>query len=449
MMSRHRVLAPAFALAAAALVGCGGEDPTSSSDEQLQTEGRPLEFVEYDVRFTNPECALYEYDQEVLSERGDKLTAKPKNVFCTQNDSAASGSRPESPQTKLLEWINSEETKEIFFTYLSFSNSTVQKAVCKAITERNVKVTFVLDSGSDTAKADALLACQPSDPANKPRFEKRGHTPGIGYAHNKMFLINPGAETMKIAFSSGNMSSGVVLHHENWHFITLASKTYFAQAHLCMMNAELDGYQSKTAYRDYIEGCLADIEAKEESDIKAFFIPADRGRASKQLISAIGQAETIDIAAHRFSYTKMVSALKQTIDENDTPVRVVADDDMYWAGQGQQVGDNLSFEFYNVKGLTNRGAEARWMETNHDAHLLHHNKFLVFDMPEGENDAVWCGAGNLTGTGFNENWENYYYVTIPEVVEAYKKQFGHMWEDLATDSGDMPTENILPIPSSH
>ena len=59
-------------------------------------------------------------------------------------------------------------------------------------------------------------------------------------------------------------------------------------------------------------------------------------------------------------------------------------------------------------------------------------------------DAVFCGAGNLTGTGFSENWENYYYVTIPEVVEAYRAQYEHMWNDLATASADMPTENVMP-----
>jgi hypothetical protein len=447
MITRHRATACLFALAASALAACGGDEVTTG-DEQFATEGPPLEYQEYEVRFTNPTCALYSYDQEVRAENGDMLEAKPKDVFCSQTDSAASGSRPESPLTKLLSWIKSPDTKEIFFTYLSFSNSAVTTELCKAITQRDVKVTFVLDSSSDRAKADQLLACQPPTAANKPRFEQRGHTPGIGYAHNKLFLVNPGAATMKIAFSSGNMSSGVVLHHENWHFITLSSQTYFAQAHLCMMQAELDHYQSKTEYRNYIEGCLQDIEHEEEGDIKSFFVPADRMRASKQLVDAVYQADSIDVAAHRFSYTKLVSALKSRLQSDNIPVRLVADDDMHWAGQGQQVGDNLSFEYYNVKSLVTRGAEARWMETNHDAHLLHHNKFLIFDMPEGERDGVFCGAGNLTGTGFSENWENYYYVTIPEVVDAYKKQYDHMWNDLATPQDRMPTENVLP-PTTH
>lgn len=444
MTIRHRATAALFMLASTGLAACGGEEP-GTGDAQFATEGPPLRYEEYEVRFTNPTCKLYKYGetQEVVDSAGDRLEAKPKDVFCSSTDSSASGSRPESPLYKLMSWINDPETKEIFFTYLSFSNSAVTTALCKAITERDVKVTFVLDSSSDRVKADQILACQPPTAANKPRFEQRGHTPGIGYAHNKMFIVNPGADRMRIAFSSGNMSSGVVLHHENWHFITLGSDTYFAQAHLCMMNAELDHYQSKTEYRNYIESCLGEIQQPQESDIKAYFVPADRMAASNQLIDAVYNAEAVDVAAHRFSYTKLVSSLKSVLGHN-VPVRLVADDDMWWAGQGQQVGDNLSFEYYNAKSLETRGAELRWMETNHEQHLLHHNKFLVFDMPEGEKDAVFCGAGNLTGTGFSENWENYYYVTIPEVVDAYKKQYEHLWNDLATTTEKLPTENILP-----
>ncbi len=436
-------------LSLSAVVGCGEGPAASSSDDQFNTEGPALAYDSYEVLFTNPVCADYPYDEPVPSVTGEMLTQKPKNVFCTYDDGIVSGDRPESPQRRLLEWIDDPETKEVFFTYLSFSNSTVMKALCSAIEERDVKVTFVLDSSSDRSKADALLACQPSDPERAPRFERRGHTSGIGYAHNKLFMINPGADTMKLAFSSGNMSSGVVLHHENWHFITLPGDTYFAQAHVCMMNAELDAWQSKTEYRNYLQECLGAIEAEPERDIEAFFVPGDNKAASKRLIAAINASWGMDIAAHRFSYTTMVNAIKSMQDRYDTPVRLIADDDMYWAGQGQQVGDNMSFEYYNVKAITNRGGEARWMETNHDSHLLHHNKFLIFDMGEHGTDAVWCGAGNLTGTGFTTNWENFYYVTIPEVVEAFRVQYEHMWNELATPANRMPRENVLPSTSAH
>jgi hypothetical protein len=344
MTIRYRALS--LVLASSGLAACGGES-VGTGDEQFATEGPPLAYQEYEVRFTNPTCKLYEFpaDMEVYSEGGERLYAKPKDVFCGYDDTGPSSARPESPQYKLIEWIEDPATTEIFFTYLSFSNSAVTSALCSAIEERDVKVTFVLDSSSDQSKADQLLACQPAsgDPDRAPRFEARGHTPGIGYAHNKLFMVNPGAETMKLAFSSGNMSSGVVLHHENWHFITVPSSTYFAQAHICLMSGELDHYRSKTEYRDFMEGCLEAIEYPEEGDIQAFFVPADRYAASDRLLEAVSRAEKIDIAAHRFTYTKLIGGLKRVLDQYQVPMRLIADDDMYWAGNGNKVGDNLSY----------------------------------------------------------------------------------------------------------
>ena len=440
-----------FALVVASsflVAGCGGEDDAGSAEEHLDS-GPKLKFDEYEVLFTNPVCKEYGYDGEVVSNGGKTLTAKPRDVFCSQADSAASAARPESPQNKLISWIKDPSTTEIFFTYLSFSNSTVTKELCKAITERDVKVTFVLDSDSDRAKADQLLACKPEsgDPDRAPRFEMRGHEGGIGYAHNKLFLINPGSETIKLAFSSGNMSSGVVLHHENWHFITLAAKTYFAQAHLCMMEAELDHHSSKSEYKSFIEECKAAISAKEESDIKTFFAPAEGSRASQRLMDAVKKAKSIDIAAHRFSYSTLIKGLESRLEGSKPPaMRIITDDDTYWAGHGEAVGDNQSFEFDNVERLTDAGAEAKWMETNHGEHLLHHNKFLILNMPSGssQKSAVFGGAGNLTGTAFNENWENFYWISIPSVVKKFRDQYDHMWNDLATSTEDLPSENVLP-----
>jgi hypothetical protein len=85
------------------------------------------------------------------------------------------------------------------------------------------------------------------------------------------------------------------------------------------------------------------------------------------------------------------------------------------------------------------------METNHGEHLLHHNKYLILNQPKSAGpSAVFGGAGNLTGTAFTENWENFYYITIPTVVEQFRKQYTHVWNDLGTDSDDLPSEDILP-----
>jgi hypothetical protein len=441
-----RSLASAIALAAI-VTGCTASDDGASALRDDTAAAPKLRFTEYDVRFTNPTCQTYAYgpDQQVVSRSGAPLAAKPKDVFCTQRDNAASASRPEAPQTKLLSWIDDPATTEIFFAYLSFSNRVVEEAICRAVTERGVKVTFVLDSQTDLGTANALQQCT-SPSGDRPKLVLRGHTSGIGFAHNKVFMVNPGAESMRIAFSSGNMTSGIVLHHENWHFITLPRDTNFAQAHMCLMNGVIDHADTGAAYRTFIRNCRAAIPFPAESDIKAFFVPGEGDKATDQLVGAVGDAEQIRLAAHRFSFNKLIAALKGRLQGQNPPsLQMVFDDDVWWAGHGEVTGDNNAAEFNNANSLVRLGGDARWMETNHSQHLLHHNKYWVLNMPQGARpSAVFGGAGNLTGTAFSSNLENFYYVEIPEVVAAYNRQYDHVLADLATKTDDLPSQNILP-----
>jgi hypothetical protein len=436
------------ALLALPLFACTGADsedndwgPTGKADDT----GVTLAYRSYDVLFTNPLCREYTYATPMMTADGStELTTKPKNVYCSRSDIPASAARPESPQNKLISWIQELGAgDEIFLAYLSFSNSAVTTELCAAA-ERGTKITFVLDARGP--QADMLEQCGGT-------ILLRGHAGSIGYAHNKVVLINPkGSSTyMKMTFSSGNMSSGVVTHHENWHFIDVKRKSYFAQAHVCLMEAQVseEASSGRAQYRDALNACRADITAKEEDDIKAFFIPAsdDRRRAERYLLGGISEAAAIDLGAHRFGHPKLISALEAKLDAGDLTLRMVADDDLYWldpvVGTGTKVGDNEFFEADNVQRLEIAGGdkfEIRYFETNHGEHLLHHNKYLIYRQESGEPFAVLAGAANLTNTGFNDNFENIYYIKVPKVLEAFDTQFARVWdgERAAPEEQDPP-----------
>ncbi len=422
-----------------------------------------LDFASYEVLFTNPVCELYEYEAPVAKAGGSgEVTAKPKNVYCTGDDTAASGARASSPQFRLVEWIEELGAgDEIFLAYLSYSNPVVGEALCDAI-GRGAEVTMVLDAPS--ARSSELEACGGT-------VLLRGHQGSIAFAHDKFLLINPDgdSETMKMSFSSGNMSSGAVLHHENWHFIDVARESFFADAHMCLREAltvpeHTDG---KGNFRAFMNGCRAAITHPPEDDIVPFFIPAleDSRGITTLLVERVGLAGSIDIGVHRFGLTELVDALEERLtDGSDVSVRLIGDDDLYWlaplVGEGAVVGSNLEFEAANIQRLADTGGDfaVKYMETNHQLHLLHHNKYLILkDMPDLP-DAVICGAANLTGTGFDTNLENIYYVEIPAVVEAFETQFARFWDGQkgspdedepprATAPEDMPADDIaLPAP---
>lgn len=439
-----------FLLLALPLAACSAADVMD--DEGWLPDGKadevavPLRYDSYDVLFTNPLCREYKYAQPLETADGSKtLTGKPKNVYCSRTDIAASAARPESPQNKLLTWITPlGADDEIFLAYLSFSNAAIGEALCQAV-GRGTKVTFVLDSPSTAS--EKLKTCGGT-------ILLRGHAGSIGYAHNKVILINPrgDSEHMKMTFSSGNMSSGVVTHHENWHFIEVARDSYFAQAHVCLMDAQIstEASSGRTQYKTALNTCRASIDAPEETDIKAFFIPNrdDAKRAEKYMLGAVDEAKRIDLGAHRFGHSKLVAKLEDKLEAGAISMRMVADDDLYWldpvVGEPSEAGDNDPFEAVNVSRLETAGGdnfEIRYFETNHAEHLLHHNKYLVYRNASGQAFGLLAGAANLTGAGFNDNFENIYFIKVPHVLSAFDTQFSRVWEGKKAT----PTEQDPPI----
>lgn len=422
----------------------------------------------YEVLFTDPKCGVYKYrnDANVKSQSGKKLTQKPENVYCkNQYDLKRSGDRESSPQHKLVEWISDPTTTEIYFTYLSFSNKAVKNALCDAA-KRGVKIKFVLDKGQDMTRADELLACSPTI-----ERKLRGGVMGvakdvigkdqIGLAHNKFLIINPNTPgQFKVVFSSGNMTSGPVIHHENWNFITTNSQSQFAQAHLCAMNAEWSetSGNSRKAYIKSIRDCRKAIKTPVEKDVKVFFVPGegqpekgvtdDIKTASEYMVKGDGQfpgistASKIWIGAHRFSNATMLSALSKAMAKSSKPeLKIVADDDTFYAqfAEFKGITDVQPSEYYNIAKLVTAGGQAKFMETNMEEHQLHHSKYLIFADKKGKFTAVFTGSANLTSAAFNVNWENSYYINIPEVAQQFADHYVKMWDTMASAPAEMPT----------
>lgn len=412
-------------------------------------------YFDYEVFFTNPICDEYKYDEAVFSVNGKLIDGKPKNVYCKRGDFSSNNNRETSPHYNLKKLINDENVSELFITFLSFSNFEIADTICDAI-KRNVKVTFIMDSKNETRDGatrylDEISKCRPENvPAgttlNKPKTLFRGNTRGLGYAHNKLILANfKDSNKVKIVFGSANMSSGTILHHENWHFITTNKDTYFYQAHLCLRDGMLNKASSKFEYKKYIQSCRKEVSKKyeQEDDIAFYIVPTDGKKAMDNIVDKIEKSESVDVAVHRFTHTTFMKALAKASRKNKK-VNLVADDDIYWSGVlGETVGSNMIFEYYNIIDMVKADIEVRYMETNQNSRLLHHNKYIIFNFADGSG-AVHAGAGNFTKAAFSKNFENYYFIKIPHVVEKFRKQYKYMFEKLATKYVDMPVQYVMP-----
>jgi hypothetical protein len=434
-----------------------------------------LQFASYEVLFTNPLCNAYAYEESVTDLEGDGLQAKPKNVYCrdthdrTLNYDGSSGTnRLSSPKTRVIDWIDdTDDGDAIFLAYLSFSDEDVFGELCDA-SERGVEVTFVVDRLEDGSAADALLDCGAD-------VLVRGGGK-ILFAHNKLLMVNPDGPGpdgddeafMRISFGSGNMSTGTYLHHENWHFLEVARDSYFVEAHKCLRDSLLahdpgsDG-DGKTEFRNRMNDCRDAIEFEEEDDMKAYFVPVleDRRKQQKLMRALIEASPALDIGVHRIGSKTIVDPLSARLRDDADPVRIrmIADDDLFWRNPVApatfvEEGFNGPGDVRAVQDLEDadtaadgarRGRfEQRFMETA--TRQFHHNKFIAFHDIAGLEDAiaadsehrvdvalvhdagaVMMGAANLTGTGFNDNFENNYITSIPQVVEAFEVQFRLLW----------------------
>lgn len=443
----------------------------------------------YNVYFTNPTCKEYDYDRAIRAFNGRELVSKPKNVYCKYSDAQQNYQRENSPHFQLVKLFTDKDLEEIKMAYLSFSNSNIIETLCnETIYKNNVKVTLFVDKGNKSdigkmKKINDLMKCRPAQSyiekgiANYPRIEFRGQSSGIGYAHNKIIIANYKSDLEKrlIVFSSANMSSGTSLHHENWHFLTTSKESYFAQANECILEG-MDKYSKsvrgsrnrgtksltgKQNFVEFIKQCRSHIRAEEEEDIKLFVVPGEGNQAMKNIVKNIELAKNISVAVHRFSHLDLVNSLVKAAQSHSKKVRLIADDDIFWAGKANElngriqcnprlnrnavpaVGANMCQEYFKVEKIKKAGVDVKYMQTNQKLFLLHHNKYIIFEYEDGTS-ALHCGAGNFTKAAFSKNFENYYFVKVPEIVEKFKKQYQYVWNELATSEEDLPRAQVLP-----
>jgi PLD-like domain len=400
---------------------------------------RPYQF---EALFTNPVCETYKYNRAVVTQSGKTLDSKPDDVYCKPADENASVARKNAPQYRLVEWISSPETKEIHAAYLSFSSKNIVSSMCDAL-KRGVRMKLVLDGGEGpeiklNKDAESLKNC------GEISVTYRGSTGGLGYAHNKIMIVNPHHQKItKIVFSSGNMTGGTSINHENWNFITTSSESYFAKAHVCVIEAMIEAGDKKASFKAHLDTCRGKIKARPESDITVYFSPVDGKEALLKVSEASKRSKLIEAMSHRFSGA--LSALYAELLQSKKDIKFILDDDIYWAERlKKDVGRNSKIEAFRIYNeLINKGMETRFLETNQNVYQLQHNKFMIFTFDDGKG-AVFNGAGNMTTAAFTKNFENFYYITIPEVVDAYNKQFDLYYNKMATRPEDMPRDYVLP-----
>jgi hypothetical protein len=417
----------------------------------------------------------------------------PANIRCTQSDFTVSSQpaalnpyrKTDSPLNRIQEWIEGTAPgDELFIASFSFSMVSVASWTCAAA-QRGVEVkVFMHEPDYGNQALDAIRLC--------PQVELLEYKSSSRLAHLKtIVIVDNQNHKVRVSFQSGNISSGTWGHHENWNFVTQDREHWFSQDHICLRDAiHEESLQNLSQLYRELDTCRArhgvDEARAQDPWMRTYFIPKTGGtyddrKELDRLVDEVALAKEVWIAAHHMTEPTLIQALTQKLKQDPTfRVKMLVDSELYWAGyqdavtqglswkvDGRVFGESDSLTSYCLWGLTEAqarnvrcslfnwsaynsensprtlseaGADLRFIESNHLSRLLFHNKFIIFHYAQPENGilgSVFTGAGNLTAAGFDKNFENYYWVRIPHIYEAFGQQFEVLYAK-ATQEKDLP-----------
>ena len=245
---------------------------------------------------------------------------------------------------------------------------------------------------------------------------------------------------MKMTFSSGNMSSGVVTHHENWHFIDVKRDSYFGQAHVCLMDAQVSATASSGAA---VQGRARRVPRRDRAPRRratsrrsSSRTPRTASARRRYLLGGVTEAAR-SISARTGSATRAWSRRsRRKLEDGDLTLRMVADDDLYWLDPVAGASQRGRFE-PRLRGRQRREARDRRRRQLRDPVLRDEQQRVhappqqvprCTRTPRASAFGLIAGAANLTGAGFNDNFENIYFIKVPKVLEAFETQFARVWD---------------------
>ena len=354
-------------------------------------------------------------------------------------------------EEELLAWINDPLTRYVRMSYMTFTSDRLAQALCEA-SKRSVKVDIYLQGQNieslDTAVGvyRELLRC--SENSQTFHIWKRGTENWLNHA--KIFLVasddsqNPQQQRIRFTSSSANLSqSGLGLHYDNWLMFDTSSDNYLARENLCFFQGleamvTPEGQQNKGLFLNTLETCHKTIKlpADAQIDFIATPTPSNREKPLTILLGLIeGAKNRIRIAAHKVTMTgsKKFPLVETLIAQMKKGVKVdiVFDDDTilkHLRAPGSVELNVSKEELRAYEELSKHGANITFFDTNESAQIFMHNKYMIID-----DSIVFTGAGNFSSASLlGVNTEQFYVLTVPELVTAY----GKSWEELREWSFD-------------
>jgi phosphatidylserine/phosphatidylglycerophosphate/cardiolipin synthase-like enzyme len=356
----------------------------------------------FEIRFTNPVCAAY--------------PNKPQGSYCTRADLPASIQDANGPLQSILREIANPVNTRITLATMTFSHRGVAEALCQA-EARGTEVQVLIDAEAEAAVAESVKNCGGTLILVG---EKEGEGRRGDLHHNKFLLIERGSDRdSMLVFSTANFSNpGLSINHETWGFVSASQESAFIQNHLCLVDNLIHSSKSRRTFRAGLEACRKDDQGDR---IQSYFLPTDSSPLLAEMDRSIRSSKRVWMSSNRFSFVPLIERFGER--NSNQQSRAIFDDDLYWASvlpdSDQYRGNVLDAE--RIADLSATGVTVRYTQTSFEAAQKMHNKFMVLD------DQVIVGAGNFTTGGLKSNFENFYVIRDPKVVQDFANYFEKLW----------------------
>lgn len=402
----------------------------------------PYEGLAVELLANEPACGPYTYAQEVRNGRTPSavVVSKPLNIYCTALDEG-------KPSTRAFEAMNALLSKapiqNLAIAYFAIEDERLINSICRAMeVSPTMQLNVIVRSDAFMPPLEKLTRCAKAAGAKEPTIFYRGHTSKeVRAFHYKILMVEylAGGDAT-IVVGSGNLAGGLRGFFDNWNIVTATPQSDFARAHRCLLDQAMASNPStQKALVDSQSKCFGTNKVGTFNDKRVVYVLPAHANSLLQAISAVTNgADTIDVGMQGVGNKRILNILKRALN-NGSKVRLIVDDDLYWAGQCKCDGKFNSYsEYVNwLAPLIVNGAEVRYMQTNHHypGQNLFHHKVLIARKASGS--FVLTGAANFTASAFSTNYENNY-IFGGAVARLYEAWFDDYWANKATAREDMP-----------
>ena len=409
------------------------------------------------VRFTTPICADYPYSGGITSKSGDLLHSKPQHVYCLPRDEISSDVA-NGPRSEIKHLLSEKPISAATFALWVIddgSDRSFSSAVCSASYATNSQLRFIYDARAPTSVSsektiDRIEACLKAK-GQGPTIRRHplGRTNGIGSMHNKNMIVDYTDGSTRMALSTGHYLFGTTIHFDSWVFISGASKNEFFRRHRCALDTIANHqFSLGPSYKEYFD-CLR-LQRLTSYDIASapeyifLQLPYQRKEFDEHFGTLLAEADEIDIAMSLFTARKFHTLILEAA-RRGVRVRLILDDDHYWASQGPDWCPTCYIDHSRVSNWTRElldtpNVQVRFLETANQqcggGNFLH-KKDAIFKR-KGAPKAVLTGSLNFTPGGIGINLESVYFVRNSEILQAFSLELDRLFQ-MGTPTEQLPS----------